>query len=176
MIRYLLPLVLFTVLAVFLYRGLDLNPRDLGSTRIDKPVPAFTLPDVLEPHRTISEKDFLGKVSLLNVWASWCTTCRYEHPLLMQLARQKFYIYGLNYKDKLADARATLTQSGNPYIANAFDEKGFVGIDWGVTGTPETFIIDQQGIVRYKHTGALTAELLQSQILPLIKKLQEQTN
>ncbi len=173
MIRYLIPLILFTVLAVFLYAGLHLNPRDIGSVRIDKPAPAFTLPEVTDMNKTVSEKDFLGKVSLFNVWASWCVTCRYEHPLLLQLAQQKFNIYGLNYKDKLADARATLAQSGNPYLANAFDETGLIGIDWGVTGTPETFIIDQQGIVRYKHTGQLTVELLQREILPLIKKLEK---
>lgn len=173
MLRYLSPLILFVVLAVFLYIGLSLNPRDIGSTRIDKPAPTFNLPQLDDPQKTLSNKDFIGKVSLFNVWASWCGTCRYEHPLLMQLAKNGYVIYGLNYKDKLADARLVLTRTGNPYTANAFDEKGQVGIDWGVTGTPETFVIDKQGIVRYKYVGQLTVEVLQKKILPLMKELEK---
>lgn len=174
MLRYSLPLALFAILAVFLWIGLQLNPRDIGSTLIDKPAPAFALPQVENTTKTFSNKDFLGKVSLFNVWASWCTTCRYEHPLLMALAEtQKIAIYGLNYKDKLMDARDVLVNEGNPYLLNAFDEKGNVGIDWGVTGTPETFIVDKNGIVRYKHTGQLTEQVLQQTILPLIETLEK---
>lgn len=172
MIRYLLPLVIFAVLSVFLYLGLSLNPRDIGSTRLDKPAPAFELPQLLASEKTLTEKEFLGKVSLFNVWASWCTTCRYEHPLLMEIAaKTDVPIYGLNYKDKREDAIAVLQNKGNPYAANGFDEHGKVGIDWGVTGTPETFIIDKQGIVRYKHTGQLTIKLLQEKILPVLQEL-----
>lgn len=171
MLRYLLPLTLFIILAIFLFIGLRLNPRDIGSTRIDKPAPLFTLPQLLDHTKTLSQQDFIGKVSLFNVWASWCVSCRYEHSLLMQLAQQGYTIYSLNYKDKLADAKTVLARSGNPYVATAVDDKGQVAIDWGVTGTPETFIIDKQGIVRYKQTGPLTTELWEQEILPLIKKL-----
>ena len=171
MLRYLFPLVIFVVLAGFLYVGLSLNPRDIGSTRIGKPAPAFTLPQVNNTNHTFSNENFLGEVSLFNAWASWCVTCRYEHPLLMHLKKQGYVIYGLNYKDTLADARDLLTRTGDPYLASGFDEKGRIGIDWGVTGTPETFVIDKQGIVRYKHIGPLTVELMQEKILPLIQEL-----
>ncbi len=174
MIRYLLPLVLFAVLSVFLYLGLSLNPRDIGSTHLDKPAPVFELSQLLSPEKSLTQKEFFGKISLFNVWASWCTTCRYEHPLLMQLSAQTdIPIYGLNYKDTREEAIAVLQNAGNPYTASGFDEKGKVGIDWGVTGTPETFIIDKQGIVRYKHTGQLTVKLLQDQIIPLIQELEK---
>lgn len=172
MLRYFLPLALFGLLAFLLYKGLSLNPQDIGSTRIDKAAPSFSLPDVKEAGRVLSDKDFLGKVSLFNVWASWCVTCRQEHPLLMQLAKQTdIPIYGLNYKDTLEEARTVLTKTGDPYVASGFDEKGRVGMDWGVTGTPETFVVDKKGIVRYKRTGPLTVELLQETILPLITQL-----
>jgi cytochrome c biogenesis protein CcmG/thiol:disulfide interchange protein DsbE len=173
MLRYLLPLGLFFVLAGFLFVGLSLDPRDIGSTRIDKPAPAFTLPQLNEPNKTLSHEDFIGKVSLFNVWASWCRTCRYEHPLLMEMARRGYIIYGLTWKDTSEAAQEVLARTGNPYTANAFDEKGLVGMDWGVTGTPETFIVDKQGIVRYKHTGQLTGDILKKTILPLIKELEK---
>jgi len=172
MFKYLLPLGLFFTLGGFLYMGLSLNPRDIGSTRIDKPAPPFTLPELNDPSKTLSHQDFIGKVTLFNVWASWCRTCRHEHPLLMQLAKQGYIIYGLNYKDSLENARQVLARTGNPYVANAFDEKGRIGIDWGVTGTPETFIIDKQGVVRYKQVGPMTVELWQQKMLPLIQKLE----
>jgi len=175
MFRYLLPLGIFVVLAGFLYVGLGLNPRDIGSTRLDKPAPEFSLPQVTDLQKTLSHNDFKGKVSLFNVWASWCQTCRYEHPLLMQLSKQtQIPIYGLNFKDKIDAARHILQQEGNPYIASGFDEKGLTGIDWGVTGTPETFVVDKQGIVRLKWVGPLTVETLQNKVLPLIQTLQKQ--
>ncbi|HIE01930.1 MAG TPA: DsbE family thiol:disulfide interchange protein [Thiotrichaceae bacterium] len=173
MLRYLLPLILFVVLAVFLYIGLGLNPTDIGSTRLDKPAPAFTLPQLDDATQTLSHQDFKGKVSLFNVWASWCGTCRYEHALLMQLAKEGYTIYGLTYKDTVAEAKTVLMRTGNPYTANAFDEKGVVGMDWGVTGTPETFVIDKQGIVRYKIVGQLTFQLWQQKIKPLIQALEK---
>lgn len=174
MLRYSLPLALFFILAIFLGIGLKLDPRDIGSTLIDKPAPAFQLPQLEDTTNTLSDKEFLGKVSLFNVWASWCTTCRYEHPLLMALAEsQKVAIYGLNYKDTIVEARSVLVNEGNPYLSNAFDEKGNTGIDWGVTGTPETFIIDKKGVVRYKHTGQLTDKVLQETIFPLIETLEK---
>jgi cytochrome c biogenesis protein CcmG/thiol:disulfide interchange protein DsbE len=173
MARYLLPLGIFAILASFLYAGLSLNPRDIGSTRLDKVAPTFTLPTVEDPSKTLNQQVFLGKVSLFNAWASWCVSCRQEHPVLMQLAQYtQIPIYGLNYKDNLDDARNVLQKQGNPYLANAFDEKGRIGMDWGVIGTPETFIVDKRGVVRYKHIGPLSPEVLQQKILPLIKQLE----
>ncbi len=172
MLRYLLPLIAFIVLTIFLYMGLGLNPRDIGSTRLDKPAPTFSVPQLMDQNKTFNNQEFLGKVSLLNVWASWCVTCRAEHSLLMELSKQsQISIYGLNYKDKLAEAKAVLEQTGDPYLISGFDEKGQVGMDWGVTGTPETFVIDKQGIVRYKQTGPLEVNVLQQTILPLMEKL-----
>jgi cytochrome c biogenesis protein CcmG/thiol:disulfide interchange protein DsbE len=157
-VRYLTPLVLFLALAALLYKGLALNPREVPSPLIGKPTPEFTLPELKDTSRQLSHSDFLGKVSLLNVWATWCVSCRAEHPLLMQLARQGVIIYGLDYKDSREDAKRWLQRFGDPYVANAFDADGRVGIDWGVYGTPETFVIDQHGIIRHKHIGPLTEE------------------
>ena len=173
MLRYLLPLGIFIALVVVLAIGLQLNPRDLGSTLIDKPAPAFVLPSLNKPGTVITNRDMLGKVWLLNVWASWCVSCRQEHPLLMQLAKQSGVInlYGLNYKDTHEAATGWLKRHGDPYLDNAFDEKGRTGIDYGVTGTPETFIIDKQGIVRYKYVGPITSAAFQSEMWPLIQRL-----
>jgi cytochrome c biogenesis protein CcmG/thiol:disulfide interchange protein DsbE len=171
MLRYSLPLIITFVLGAFLYVGLSKDPRNIGSTRIDKPAPAFTLPQLRDPSKTLSNQDFTGKVSLFNVWASWCVTCRYEHDLLMFMAQKGYTVYGLNYKDTLAEGRMILRRAGNPYVANGFDENGLVGMDWGVTGTPESFVIDKQGIVRYKHTGQLTRDIWQKEIEPLMQKL-----
>lgn len=172
MLRYLIPLGIFFIIGLFLYVGLELNPRDIGVTAVGKPIPDFTLVQVLDTQKTLTNKDLFGKVSLLNAWASWCVTCRHEHPLLMQLATEtNIPIYGLNYQDNLADAQALLTQTGNPYTASGFDEKGQVGVALGLTGTPETFIIDKQGIIRYKQTGPLTAQVLTEKILPLMQQL-----
>jgi cytochrome c biogenesis protein CcmG/thiol:disulfide interchange protein DsbE len=170
-VRYLTPLVLFLALAALLYKGLALNPREVPSPLIGKPAPEFTLPELKDTSRQLSHTDFQGKVSLLNVWATWCVSCRAEHPLLMQLARQGVTIYGLDYKDSREDAQRWLQRFGDPYVANAFDADGRVGIDWGVYGTPETFVIDQQGIIRHKHIGPLTEEAIQREILPLIQQL-----
>jgi len=170
-VRYLTPLVLFLALAALLYKGLALNPREVPSPLIGKPAPEFTLPELKDTSKKLSHTDFQGKVSLLNVWATWCVSCRAEHPLLMQLARQGVTIYGLDYKDSREDAQRWLQRFGDPYVANAFDADGRVGIDWGVYGTPETFVIDQQGIIRHKHIGPLTEEAIQREILPLIQQL-----
>ncbi|MCK5718932.1 MAG: DsbE family thiol:disulfide interchange protein [Thiomargarita sp.] len=174
MLRYLLPLIIFGVLSIFLYIGLGLNPRDIGSTRIDKPAPDFELSQLNNADKTLTNKALIGKVSLLNVWSSWCATCRYEHRLLMYIAQQGYPIYGLVYKDTRAAASQVLKQVGNPYVVNAFDQDGKVGMEWGVTGTPETFIIDKQGIVRYKCTGQLTTERWKQEMKPLIEKLRKQ--
>ena len=171
-LRYLVPLGIFAVLVAFLFRGLSLDPKLVPSPLVGKPMPAFTLTRLKDPGASISDADIKGKVAVLNIWATWCVSCRAEHEVLLQLARTgQVAIYGLNYKDKRPDAQRWLQQLGDPYLANAFDEDGRVGIDWGVYGAPETFIIDPQGIVRHKHVGPLTTEILQTQILPLIAEL-----
>jgi len=171
--RFLLPLGIFLVIVVFLGIGLTLNPREIPSPLIDKPAPAFTLAQLSNPEKTFSQKDMLGKVWMLNVWASWCVACREEHPVLVELARSKAVpIYGLNYKDKREDALAWLRQFGDPYVLSIMDNAGRTGIDYGVYGVPETFIIDKQGVIRYKNIGPVTHEVLQAKILPLIRKLQ----
>ena len=173
MSRFLVPLVIFFSLVVLLYVGLGLDPREVPSPLIDKPAPRFSLPTVHAEDKTISTQDLLGTVYLLNVWASWCVTCRQEHPLYMELARaNQVPIYGLNYKDTREDALRWLTMLGNPYQESAFDQAGRAGFDWGVYGVPETFLIDRNGIIRYKHIGAVTAEVLRQEILPMAKKLQ----
>lgn len=172
-LRYLVPLILFLLLAGLLYRGLSLDPKIVPSPLIGKPMPAFSLPRLDDPAVTISDSDLKGHVSLLNIWATWCVSCRAEHETLLDLARTgKVAIYGLNYKDNRPDAQRWLRQLGNPYVANAFDEDGRTGIDWGVYGAPETFIMDKQGIIRHKHIGPLTGPVIASEILPLIAKLE----
>jgi len=172
-LKFLIPLVLFGVLALFLGAGLKLDPREVPSPLIDKPAPDFKLARLDDPATTISREDMLGKVWLLNVWASWCVACREEHPLLVEFAKRKLVpVYGLNYKDVRADGKAWLSQHGNPYEASLFDEKGKVGIDYGVYGVPETFVIDRKGVIRYKQIGPLTPEVLRDRIEPLIKSLQ----
>lgn len=171
-VRYLLPLILFLAVVVLLFKGLALDPRLVSSPLIGKAVPVFSLQRLKNPDMTFADIDFKGQVSLLNVWATWCVACRAEHPVLMELARSRVVpIYGLNYKDQRPAALSWLQRYGNPYQANAFDVDGRVGIDWGVYGTPETFLIDQQGIIRYKHVGPLSREVLQQRILPLVEQL-----
>ncbi len=171
--RFLIPLVVFIVMVGFLAIGLTLDPREVPSPFIGKPAPAFTLPQVADANKTLSPADFKGQVALVNVWASWCVSCRQEHPVLLELARRKLVpIYGLNYKDERQDALGWLDQFGDPYTASAFDADGRVGINWGVYGVPETFVIDRQGIIRHKHTGPVTPEALETTLLPLIRQLQ----
>ena len=173
MARYLVPLGIFLVLVAFLYRGLSLDPKLVPSPLVGKPMPTFTLTRLQDPNASISDTDIKGKVALLNIWATWCVSCRAEHEVLLELAKTgKVDIYGLNYKDERAAAQQWLRQLGDPYVANAFDDTGRVGIDWGVYGAPETFIIDSQGIIRHKHVGPLTADVVNQQILPLVAELQ----
>ena len=170
--RYLLPLGVFIVLAGFLAVGLRLDPREVPSPLVGKPAPAFTLPLLDAPGQTLSTQDLRGKVWLLNVWASWCVACRHEHPLLVELAKSGVVpIYGLNYKDERADAMKWLGQFGNPYTASISDTAGRVGIDFGVYGVPETFVIDKAGVIRHKVIGPITPDALRDEILPLVKKL-----
>ena len=174
MMRYIVPFVLFLVLAAFLYTGLSLNPREVPSPLIGKPAPQFTLPVLHEPTKQFSTQDMHGKVWLLNVWASWCASCKDEHPLLMALARQNIVpVYGIDYKDKPEDGKAWLAQGGNPYVLSVSDIEGRVGIDYGVYGVPETYVIDKQGVIQYKQIGPVTEQSLQDTILPLVTRLQK---
>ena len=190
--RFLWPLIGFVVLVVLLAVGLNLNPREVPSPLVGKPAPAFSLPQVAAPEQTFAPKDMLGKVWLLNVWATWCVSCREEHPILVELAKNKALpLVGLNYKEVRGDASfdmskinaeaektmatqrasAWLQRHGNPYALSALDLDGRVGIDYGVYGVPETYVIDKAGIIRLKHTGPITPEVFSSKLLPLVKEL-----
>jgi len=170
--RHLLPLIVFVVLALFLAVGLSLNPRDLPSALVGKPAPDFRLPVLAAPEKSVTPQDLRGQVWLLNVWASWCAACRDEHPLMVEMAKSGVVpIYGLNYKDKRADALGWLARHGDPYVASLSDAEGRVGIDFGVYGVPETFVIDRQGVIRHRFTGPITPAALRDVILPLVRKL-----
>ena len=173
MLKYIIPLVLFIILALFLAIGLNLKPHEIPSPFIDKPAPVFSAPKLNSPEEKLSPADLKGKVWLFNVWASWCESCRAEHPILNQLAKQNVaVIVGLNYKDEPNDAKNWLDRLGNPYNVSIMDQDGRIGIDYGVYGVPETFVIDKKGLIRYKHTGPVTADDVQQTFLPLIAKLQ----
>lgn len=170
--RFLLPLILFVALVGFLAVGLKRDPREVPSPLINKPAPAFSLPQLHEPGQTISVAQMRGKVWLLNVWASWCVACRQEHPVMIEFAKQNIIpVVGLNYKDQRKDGLEWLQQFGNPYQVSAFDEKGRVGIDFGVYGVPESFLIDKQGVIRFKQIGPITPEVINSKLMPLIAQL-----
>jgi cytochrome c biogenesis protein CcmG/thiol:disulfide interchange protein DsbE len=174
MMRFILPLVLFLVLAGFLFVGLNLDPHEVPSPLIDKPAPMFNLPQLNDPKKAFSPQDMKGKVWLLNVWASWCVSCREEHPLLVALSKQKIVpVYGLDYKDKAADAEQWLRSGGDPYVLSVADVEGRIGIDYGVYGVPETYVIDKQGIIRYKQIGPINSENLRLKILPLVAELEK---
>ncbi len=170
--RFLLPVVIFALLAGLLGWGLTRDPKEVPSPLIGKPAPEFTAPRLLDPQKTFSSKDYLGQVWVLNVFASWCVACRAEHEFITQLARMQLVpVVGLDYKDKPEDGRAWLRQLGNPYTVIPTDEKGRIGIDWGVYGVPETFIIDKQGRIAYKHIGPINADSLRNIIVPKLKEL-----
>lgn len=173
-LRFLIPLAVFVVMVVFLGRGLVLNPSEVPSPLIDKPAPRIDLSALHNPGARFKSDEMLGQVWLLNVWASWCVSCRQEHPVLVDLARRHIVpIYGLNYKDTRPDAVRWLRERGNPYDISAFDNDGRVGMDYGVYGVPETYIIDKKGIIRYKQIGPISPSVLADQILPLIQRLQQ---
>lgn len=172
-LKYLIPLALFMVLVGFFAVGLKLDPREVPSPLIDKPAPAFRLPVLNEGVKTFSPEEMRGQVWMLNVWASWCGACREEHPLLMEMAqRGEVPLVGLDYKDTDAEGAAVLAQAGNPYKTVVTDADGRVGINYGVYGVPETYVIDKAGIIRYKQIGPVTEEALRDKIMPLIKGLQ----
>ncbi len=173
MLRYSVPLLFFVGLVVLFIFGLQNDPSKVPSPLIDKPAPAFSLVSLHDEEKLITQDTFKGNVTLVNVWASWCAACRIEHPLLVRVANdEQLEIYGLNYKDKRDNAMRWLQQLGNPYIDSAFDQQGDVGIDYGVYGVPETFLIDKQGIIRYKHIGPIDQEDMDETILPMIRQLE----
>jgi cytochrome c biogenesis protein CcmG/thiol:disulfide interchange protein DsbE len=172
--RFLWPLGIFLLLLGFLFVGLKLNPREVPSPLVGKPAPAFDLPVLQQADKRFTPADMRGKVWMLNVWASWCASCRDEHPLLVELSKKGVLpILGLNYKDKSEDAQRWLQRFGDPYLLSAVDADGRIGIDYGVYGVPETYLIDAEGVIRYKQIGVLTPEVLEEKILPLAMALKK---
>ncbi|HET6654811.1 MAG TPA: DsbE family thiol:disulfide interchange protein [Gammaproteobacteria bacterium] len=170
--RYLLPLVVLVGLIGIFWRGLHTDPSRVPSPLIGKAVPDFSLPKLLKPEEAFSDEQLRGQVSLLNVWATWCFECKAEHPVLMQFAaKHDVPLYGFDYRDDREKALAWLDEAGNPYDSIAFDATGDVGIDWGVYGAPETFLIDANGHIRHKYIGPLTPARIQNDLLPRIEKL-----
>ena len=190
--RFLWPLIGFAVLVVLLAVGLNLNPRDVPSPLVGKPAPLFSLARLDAPEQVFSPKDMLGKVWLLNVWSTWCVSCRQEHPVLVEMAKSTMVtLVGLNYKevrgdgeldaDKIAPeaelklalqrTKAWLSKYGNPYKLSVLDLDGRVGIDYGVYGVPETYLIDKAGVIRMKHTGPISPDVFSGKILPLVAEL-----
>ena len=172
--KFLIPLVIFVVLVVFLAIGLNRDPHEVPSPLINKPAPAFDIAQLEQANKTFSPASMKGQVWILNVWASWCFACREEHPVLVELAKSQIApVIGLDYKDKREDALAMLSRQSNPYTLSAFDGNGRVGIDYGVYGVPETYIIDKAGVIRFKHIGPITTELLNQKIYPLVSELKK---
>ena len=170
-LKLFLPLLIFIVLAVVLYWGLERDPNAMPSALIDRPMPAFTLPALDADKSLVDEQLFTGKVTLLNVWATWCPSCRIEHPYLAELAAQGVPIIGLNYKDDDEKARSWLLRYGNPYQLVIADHQGVLGLDLGVFGAPETYLIDSEGIIRFKHVGVLNERVWQGKMAPLYQSL-----
>lgn len=170
-LKLFLPLILFAVLALFLYRGLQLDPRELPSALIDRPLPAFELP-ALGQDRVLTREQVIGEVALFNVWATWCVSCRVEHPYLHMLAERGVPIYGVNYKDEDADALRWLAELGDPYRLNIVDAQGTLGLDLGVYGAPETYLVDAAGVIRYRHVGVVDERVWRDILQPLYDELQ----
>jgi cytochrome c biogenesis protein CcmG/thiol:disulfide interchange protein DsbE len=165
----------FIALVALLAIGLRLNPREVPSPLIGKPAPAFELPLLMTPDKRFSERDMLGQVWILNVWASWCPPCLVEHPVVTRIAQSGVApVVGLNYKDVREEALPWLARNGNPYRLIVYDADGRIGIDYGVYGVPETYVIDRKGVIRYKHIGPLTPDVVQQKVVPLVKQLAAQ--
>ena len=169
-LKLFLPLILFAILAITLFRGLSLDPREMPSALIDRPFPAFSLPR-LNGAGLLSQADLEGQVSLLNVWATWCVACRVEHPYLKQLAQRGIPLFGINYKDNDADAQRWLEELGDPYRFNIADHDGTLGLDLGVYGAPETYLVDAAGVIRYRHVGVLDQRVWDTVFQPLYQTL-----
>lgn len=173
-ITKLIPLILFLVIAIFLWQALGRDPGLLSSPLINQPVPTFSLQNIEDPNDNWTEQDLRGRVSVMNVWATWCQPCIEELPVLINISQTTDVpIYGLNYKDDRTQAKNWLKQLGNPFVKTGFDGDGRVAIDWGVYGVPETFIIDQAGVIRYKYIGILTDDVWQNTLLPIVTSLQQ---
>ena len=172
-LKVILPLAIFMVIAFFLWKGLGGTPGRIPSPLIGKPVPTFSMETLKNPAIKFNNKDLLGHVSIINVWATWCYACRAEHPVLMDISEHnKVAIYGLNYKDQRKSALNWIDKYGDPYKTVIFDPKGKLAINFGVYGAPETFVVDKKGIIRYKYTGPISPDAWKDDILPIVKKLQ----
>lgn len=168
--RYLAPLAIFVVIAGFFFVGLFIDPSHVPSALVGKPVPTFSLPSVTDPQNVVSNEALAGRVSLVNVWGTWCVECRHEHDFLLELARAGVPIYGLNVKDNRVAAIQWLGQLGNPYVSSGFDPEGIAAIDWGVTGAPETFLVSSDGAILHKHISPLTRRIWERDFLPLLRE------
>jgi cytochrome c biogenesis protein CcmG/thiol:disulfide interchange protein DsbE len=168
--RYVAPLAIFVVIAGFFLVGLRLDPNRVPSALLGKPVPTFSLPSVTNPQEVVSTETLAGRVSLVNVWGTWCVECRHEHAFLLELARAGLPIYGLNVKDDRAAAIDWLSRLGNPYVSSGFDPEGKAAIDWGVTGAPETFLVGSNGMILHKHISPLTPRVWEQDFLPLLRE------
>ena len=165
------------LLVILLGIGLTLNPREVPSPLINKPAPEFTLPPIEEGGKQFTNKDLVGKVSIVNVWATWCPSCRAEHDVLMDMSKTlNIPIYGIDWKDDKEQAKVWLQQLGNPYTAVGFDGDGNVGIDWGVYGAPESYLVDSKGYIRFKYTGPITYQVLNDEIMPRIEKIRNSSS
>ena len=170
---YLLPVALLAALSIFFYLQLGSDPQKLPSALVDKPMPVFDLKPIEGRTDGFASETLKGQVSLVNIWASWCPPCRAEHPILMQIAKSGMPIYGVNYNDKPADAKKFLADLGNPFIAIGADTDGKVSIDFGVYGYPETFIVDRDGYIRYRHAGPIAKPDWEQTLLPIVTKLRQ---
>lgn len=171
-----IPLIVFVLLGILFWRGLSLDPNEMPSALLNKPIPAFDLPVLPAPENpqglvSANQEMLKGKVSLLNVWATWCTTCRQEHEFLNTLKAQGILIYGINYKDNSEDAQRWLAELHNPYVFSVTDEDGRLGLNLGVFGAPETYVVDTQGVIRYKHIGDVNAQVWEATIKPIFDSL-----
>lgn len=175
-LKVFLPLLILAGIGYFLWQGLSINPRVVPSVLLNEKTPEFNLPSLLQPGDELSNKIFKGHVSLLNVWATWCVVCANEYPVMVNIAHtHEVKIYGLDYKDNRNSALAWIKKYGNAYSAIGFDETGKTAINWGVYGTPETFVIDKNGVIRYKQIGEVTHAIWVNKLLPLVEKLKSQT-
>ncbi|MEW6998279.1 DsbE family thiol:disulfide interchange protein [Colwelliaceae bacterium BS250] len=171
----LIPLVLFLLLGVLLYRGLSLNPQSMPSALVGKQFPAFSLTSLTEQDKTLTKADFKSGIKLVNVWATWCPSCKYEHPFLVKIANDKrFSLYGINYKDERAPALNWLLNYKDPYQFSIFDQQGGLGLNLGVYGAPETFVVDHHNVIRKRFAGVLQRNVWQREFLPLINTIESE--
>lgn len=172
MSRYIVPIVAFAIMIPIFVVGLWRNKNEIPSPLLDQPSPEYSLPALADPNQQVGSETYKGQIALVNIWATWCVGCRAEHEFLMELAaRDVVPIFGLNWRDQRAEALQWLADLGDPYMASAFDGEGTVGIDWGVYGAPETFLLDEQGTVVYKHISPLTEQVWQDEFMPRIEQL-----